>query len=638
VIREYIKNNARELTGMVSLAVILAFLCGLLTWATHIVHNRYVHYGLFNLILFELPDYMNFYFLVSLFIFLVLASIYILMRAIVRRNSAHIAKTESGGEKIIYSFILSVAVIMLLSYFSFLFYRDIIGFLKGNPLTAQLGKLSYAPKETFYIFIFASAVSGLIFTFCLTYLVSRTGIPGLFQRYFRRIIASKGIRPIGVGVIAMLLVPNIFIPLYWKYNKPRGPNVILVLIDTLRADHLGVYGYARNTSPNIDKFASEGILFENAFSQASWTYPSVASIQTSLYPSQIGEFYSKFILNDSLLTLTEYMKNNFYETIAVISNVYVSKGFGFSQGFDIFDQDSVLKPDSITSHLVTDKAIKYLREYGDEPFFLWVHYMDPHSIYIHHPEYGYRKENSSNIDVPLTGDRLKEITKSLNPDDIQYVIDTYDEEVSYTDQNFGRLIDAIKELELDKNTVIILSADHGEEFLERRRFGHAASLYNEIIHVPLIIYSPFENGRKGTIVGQNVEVRNIARTIIETCGLPNDNFGGMNLYGTQANNGEKELIFSQQSEAAESKTPERTVIMGKWKLIEKTKEGTFELYDLESDYREKENLFGSDKIEDVRRRLLSALSSFNPDVVAHSESAQHNYEEIRKIKALGYIE
>jgi len=343
-------------------------------------------------------------------------------------------------------------------------------------------------------------------------------------------------------------------------------------------------------------------------------------------------------LSDSLLTLAEYMKNNFYETVAVVSNVYVSKGFGFSQGFDIFDQDNVLRPDSVTSHLVTYRANEYLKEYRDEPFFLWVHYMDPHTMYIHHPEYGYRKENSSRINVPLIGERLNKIKDTLSPDDIQFVIDTYDEEISYTDENFGRLIDTIKELGLDENTIIILSADHGEEFLERRRFGHAASLYNEIIHVPLIIYNPFENKLKGTTVDRNVEVRNIARTITEGCGLPDDNFGGENLYGAPAEKRGEEMVFSQQYGNTWSEVSQKSAIIGKWKLIENQNEGTFELYDLRADKDEKQNLYGSDRIDAVRKQLVSALNSFNPDVVAHSESAQHNYEEISKIKALGYIE
>lgn len=588
--------------------------------------------------LIELPDYLDFCFLLILIAFLILASIYLLIRVSVRRN---ISKAQSAGHadgKIFYSFVFSAFVIVLLSWLAFFFYRDIIALLKDNSLTTQLGKLSYSPKETFYIFIAFSAVLGLVMIFCLTYAVSKSVIPGLIGRLGRRILSAGSLRPLGAVIFAILLILNILIPLYRQSNKPQGPNVVLILIDTLRADHLGAYGYKRDTSPNIDEFAREGVLFRNAYAQTSWTYPSVASIQTSLYPSQIGEFGSKRRLSDSLLTIAEYMKNNFYKTIAVVSNVYVANGFGFSQGFDIFDQNSILNPDSITSQLVTDKAIEYLNKYGHEPFFIWVHYMDPHTVYVHHPEYGYRKESTSNITVRLTGDELNKITNSLGPDDVQFIIDTYDEEISYTDGNFGRLIDAVKELGLERNTVIILSSDHGEEFLERRRFGHAASLYNEIIRVPLIIYNPLDNNNRGTVIDRNVEIRNIARTITETCGLPDNGFGGENLYGMLEDNGGEGVVFSQQSSGNMKTISQKAAIMGRWKIIEKMNENTIELYDLGTDRGEKRNLYGSDGIGSVPESLVSAIKGFNPDVVAHSEITQHNYEDIKKIKALGYVE
>jgi arylsulfatase A-like enzyme len=639
LVRNYFQKSGAALPGVISLGIILAFMPGFVISANNTIRNRYIHYGLFNLALFDLVHYINIYFPIFLLIFLALILAFFMLRFFIERNSKY-PKADRYADKIIYSFLFSAVVILLLAYTSLVFYRDIVASLKGNPVTARLGSMSTSPRETYEIFLLFMVIAGILCSVCLTYAVSKTGISEPFQRTFQRIIKSKKTTAAGVCIIAALLVTNIFIPLYRNLNRPAGPNVILITIDTLRADHLGSYGYGRNTSPEIDKLAREGILFENAYSQAPWTYPSVSSIHTSLYPSQIGQFSSVLVLNESLLTLAEYMKNNFYETIAVVSNTYVSKGWGFSQGFDTFNQEYLSNPGDVTSRLVTDKAVGYLKKYGDKPFFLWIHYMDPHAIYIHHPEYGYRDEKLNEIQGDLIESNLNKIKETLSPSAIQYVIDTYDEEISFMDDNVGRLIDSIKELGLDKNTVIILTADHGEEFKERAGFGHASSLYNELIHVPLIIYDPSEKTSGGKRVIKNVEVRNIAKTITDSCRLEDSPFGGKSLIRIAEDGSSDETIYSQQSDASGNSLHKKAAIAGNWKLIENMDRGTFELYSLGKDPREKTNQFSSDKIETekVRKMLLSALSGFNPERVADSKNANLNNEDIKRLKALGYVQ
>jgi arylsulfatase A-like enzyme len=266
--------------------------------------------------------------------------------------------------------------------------------------------------------------------------------------------------------------------------------------------------------------------------------------------------------------------------------------------------------------------------------------MDPHAVYVHHPEYDYRKENSSGITGELIEVNLNRIKDSLGPGDIRYITDTYDEEISFTDANVGRLIDSLNKLGLGQNTVIILSSDHGEEFKERSGFGHATTLYNELIHVPLIVHIPSEGALNGKRVTQNVEVRNIAKTIIDSCGLRDSGFGGKNLIDIAEGRIPDEIIYSQHSNANGDTLYKKAAINGNWKMIENIGAGRSELYDLGRDPLEKTNLSNSGDVRTVEERnlLSSALAGFNPEKVAESKTAVINNEDLKRLKSLGYVQ
>jgi arylsulfatase A-like enzyme len=422
---------------------------------------------------------------------------------------------------------------------------------------------------------------------------------------------------------------------YAHLNRPEGPNVILITIDTLRADHLGSYGYERDTSPNIDSLAEKGILFENAFSQAPWTLPSMASMHTSLYPTQIGILKFGYQINDKLLMIAEYMKNNFYNTSAVVSNIVAGKLLGFGQGFDLFEETFNSYDGGSDSKIITDKAIRIIRNNKDNRFFLWVHYMDPHDYYIRHSEFNYGSEYAGSLPSKVNTRYLNKNKDSLDINDLSYVKDLYDGEISYTDKYIGELINSLRELGIEENTIIILTADHGEGFMERGTFGHSQNLYQELINVPLVIYNPLEPKLSGKRVTNNVEVRYIAKTIFELTNLNNSYIEGYNLLDIDHENSSDGIVYSEQGE-----THLKAVLVNDWKLISNSEDNIFELYNLKEDPNERSNQFTSNRedITQVRDMLTAKLLDLNNLKTTEIKKIKLEEEDIKKLKALGYLQ
>jgi arylsulfatase A-like enzyme len=274
------------------------------------------------------------------------------------------------------------------------------------------------------------------------------------------------------------------------------PNVVLIFVDTLRADHLGVYGYERDTSPAIDRLASESLVFQHAIAQAPWTTPSVASALSSRFPNEIGYEDSRppAVLADRFLLLPEIFSANGYQTAAIISHFFLSQKLGFAQGFDDFDASNALGHLHISSPSVADKAIQYLDERGksDPPFFLFLHFFDPHYAYQLHESYDFDPDYQGSIDPGVDQPELQERARGYDDADREHVSALYDSEIRFTDEHLGRLFDALRSRDLYKDTLIVVAGDHGEEFGTRGtpHFGHSSTLFQELIHVPLIIKLP----------------------------------------------------------------------------------------------------------------------------------------------------
>ena len=299
---------------------------------------------------------------------------------------------------------------------------------------------------------------------------------------------------------ALILILALFIAPYFaaRWLRAAGrdcPSIVLVSIDTLRADHLSCYGYERPTSPRLDRLASEGYLFEWAFSPAPTTPPAHMSLFTSLYPTVHGLAGSGDRLPDQRLTVAEYLRERGCRTYATTDGGFVRREFGFGQGFEKFDDD----PKYIAASVPL--ALRWLdREIGGDSFFLFIHCYDVHSPYTAPSPYAGRFTDVSYAgEFEPTVHRLETIRRrldedpnaghGLSPDEIDYTIARYDEGILYTDAWIGKLLDGLQERGLLESTWVFVLSDHGEEFTEHGSVLHE-KLYHTVTRVPLIVRPP----------------------------------------------------------------------------------------------------------------------------------------------------
>jgi arylsulfatase A-like enzyme len=292
-----------------------------------------------------------------------------------------------------------------------------------------------------------------------------------------RRIKSKRSRAVGWSLL-VLGAATLGLVVYSEIHSPAHPNVLVILLDTTRADHLGVFGYERDTSANIDRFARENVCFTHAFTAAPWTPPSVATLFSGLYASSHGmmppdqtptEGIVWKRLDENVLTLAEILKGAEYRTAAISPNPWITPEFGYGQGFDSFTAELDDPADAVTTAGL--ERIDELKESG-EPFFLYLHYLDPHAPYLPPKEHDiYRGPlKQAHYAAPMM--------KGVN---------RYDGEIHYVDESLGRLFEGLKARGVYDDLTIVLLGDHGEQFEEHGNLGHGWQLFNEELHVPLIV-------------------------------------------------------------------------------------------------------------------------------------------------------
>jgi arylsulfatase A-like enzyme len=304
------------------------------------------------------------------------------------------------------------------------------------------------------------------------------------------------------SVLSALLLAAAWMPACDGPRRPKAtalrPNVLFIAVDTLRADRLGCYGNTRGLTPRIDRLAEDGARFESCFAHAPWTLPSFASIFSSLTPEEHGaggrvpDFRA---LAPNIATFPECFRSAGYATGAVVNVDFLSPPFGLTRGFDQPDAVSYENNrDMRTATATTDAASRWLGEHRDGSFLLFVHYFDPHAEY--RPPQPYRRKFAADVDresdgfvfgtrEQVVGLRLGQM--KLAPADVERAEMLYDGEVAYADAEIGRLLDELARLGLDDTTLVVFTADHGEEFLDHGGWEHGHSLYDELLHVPLIV-------------------------------------------------------------------------------------------------------------------------------------------------------
>jgi arylsulfatase A-like enzyme len=314
---------------------------------------------------------------------------------------------------------------------------------------------------------------------------------------------------------------------------PEGPNVILISIETTRADHLGCYGYERMTSPVIDTLASEGAMFLNMHVQRGETWPSLTSMMTSLYPVNHGVRHNGHMLPPSKISLAEILKNNKYRCGAFLTNAVYAKWRGFDHKFANAEESE----DDVKA---TQKAIEWLKDQHDKKLFLWIHYWQPHRPYqpplpydrIFDPDYTGRLDGSNY--------QMNEITlKKLDLDDadLNHIISLYDGSILFIDDQIKQVFQTLDDLGIKENSIIIVTADHGEDLYQHNYyFYHSGSVYSSSLHVPFIIKLPHQL-RENKKIEDIVQGIDIAPTILDLLDIPiPEHFEGQTL---------KQLILSE---------------------------------------------------------------------------------------------
>lgn len=293
------------------------------------------------------------------------------------------------------------------------------------------------------------------------------------------------------------------------------PNVLIYLIDTLRQDHVGCYGYARDTTPNIDAFARDAVKFTELMPQSSWTKPSVASLLTSTYPNVHGAHDRPDIRRKDLPTLAKALEAAGYETHGINTNIHCTPLWNFGTEFGRYvDVDSADWRNADDAKPV-DAAIATLRHVAGRAWFLYVHTMGGHDPYRPPKAYAEKFREQPGKAAP----QVRQQTTGTAPEDAQKreAIDLYDGEIAYSDAQFGRLMAELKTLGLYDNTLIILLSDHGEEFWEHGGERHGNTLYEEVLRVPLLIKMP-GNAHAGGTLSLLIENVDIAPTVLDIVG------------------------------------------------------------------------------------------------------------------------
>lgn len=311
------------------------------------------------------------------------------------------------------------------------------------------------------------------------------------------------------------------------FSPQPDTNILLVVIDVLRADHVGSYGYERDTTPRIDSLARSGVRFETAISSSGWTRPSISSLFTSLDPIQHGVLkgfneeggdYYLDVLEDSYTTISEILRFNGYESVAVAPNAYTRPEFGFGQGFSTYYSEAE------NGQVLVDHFLSWLEEKPRGKFFGYLHFMDVHWPYD--PPEPFDKmfgQFATSIDFDKVDwndlrQWIRAYRAQLTREDLQELIARYDGGTRYVDEQLSRLFDRLADQNLMDGTLIVITADHGEEFMEHGRLGHGRNLYDCLLKVPLIMKFP-GNWGSGTVIENQVRLVDIMPTILETVGI-----------------------------------------------------------------------------------------------------------------------
>jgi arylsulfatase A-like enzyme len=501
------------------------------------------------------------------------------------------------------------------------------------------------------------------------------------------IVAGAGLAVLLAVAIARLTVRD------WKVFNPRvtdqsataeHPNIVLISIDALRADRLGAYGNQPSPSPRIDQLASQGIVFRQAISQGNSTPPAVQSFLTSLYPTELGHGSGLGrVIDPERVTLAEALQAGGYRTQAYVGNGHMAVTAGYAQGFDGYERPAPGRPynldrlrdETIVAGLASryapalcrlferangllfdppivmedegarlnTRALRFIRLHRDEQFFLWLHYMEPHALYSPSQPFG---QGLAQDPLP-SEDTLRAWQPSrktqhivIGPAELTTLRALYDGEVQDVDRLVGEVWDQIVAQGLADRTLLVITADHGDEFDDHGDYGHGQSVYQELVRVPLVFVGPQVAG-PGRSVDTPVPMLDLLPTLVDVAGAPMPELvHGESLLPVLAGGEPVERAFYSQNRVNRTNYQQDTLIQGYTKLIYTPLRDRTELYDLRADPGEQHDLAAADPEraaamrQELRAWEVSALetwASLPKSGLASEEVDQATADALRKI-------
>jgi arylsulfatase A-like enzyme len=467
-------------------------------------------------------------------------------------------------------------------------------------------------------------------------------------------------RALGIGprprawFVALLTPLAVFASACGRGETPPARNVVLIVIDTLRADQTSIHGYERATTPFMAAWAqSDGQVFEWARSTAPWTKPSVASMLTGLSPQEHQLTLHMQTLPAAAPNLAQAFRDAGFQTAAVQSNLLLAHEFGYDRGFDRYIDDverTLATHDRSTGPAVNAAALEWLDGAGAgagtrdaaKPFFLYIHHYEPHHNYLRDgshwaPGYTGRLEGTESMDelYPLAG--------QMTAADVEFLRARYDAEILYQDELIRELVDGLRARGLLEHTAVVITSDHGEEFKEHGDLSHQYKAYDELMHVPLVVVRPGE-ARTGERIANPVSLVDLGRTLLDLAGQYRQEFPGRSLVGLLDGIEESPRSIIGHASTLPPGTSElverEMYVEGQWKLVRNLRPGTKELYDLGADPGEQADLSATraDELGRLERAFLAWRQSPErrrldglPDNVRDSPELRERLEK------LGYL-
>ena len=531
----------------------------------------------------------------------------------------------------------------------------------------------------------------VILVFSFSYVIQKTLKGGLIYKSNVSPVPSR------IKILALVLTVFAFIGLSSAFKQtplitPRyqsqgyadlsSPNVILIVMDTVRADHLSLYGYERDTSPNLNKFAENATLYTQAIAPGNMTLTSHASMFTGYSVRQHGahdQFPGKGHaqpLDSEFETLAEILSGKGYSTLAIVSNMsYLCPGYGLNQGFEYYDNRSRVnflrgaypyvirqevrnlltyifhpstydlvfrRAETINNHVFSLLEKKTKR---NRPLFMFINYMDAHRPYMPPPPFdnffpGKNDDFVSNRYFFAMKKEIMTFKREINEAERNHLISQYDGGIAYMDFHIGKLLEKLKDLDLYENSIIIITSDHGESFGERNLLEHGMSVYQGVIHVPLIIKS--SGSDEGKVVNEPVSLVDMMPLVLEKLGYKTP--AGMRSTGLNSFSTDPSGYIISESYPSKYYTNlhenyrniETALYSGKYKFISSTA-GKRELFDLSVDADEKTNLYS--KGSSISGMMEISLNNWVSSVEKFSgPSVKIDKDSLERLKSLGYIQ